>query len=475
MIYIYLPYGLAFVALGLVMTMAARAPVPVLPRGSLWLLAAFGFLHGAHEWMEMAVSIQAPVAGQGGTLPLQLVNLLPLSVSFALAGQSGIETLIAVKGWPRWSRGVPALTLALWAILAIAIGQGLAYRPSEDWVSAVDALARYVIGFPGSVVAAFGLVMAGRKHRATGAAKIASYLIASAAAFGGYAIFAGLIVPPADFFPASLINAETFFAAVRIPVQAFRAALALSIGGTLAEACIVEASSMQAELNRLREEFISVVSHDLRTPITTIKLGAGYLKHLPAGGHGTDREGAVVRSIETSAKSLSRMVEDLLDASRIEAKRLTLERERVDLRQLVLEVVDRAAEATKGHQVVVDIPEAMPPVEADPGRVEQILVNLLSNAGKYSYPGTEIRVGAQTRLAEVEVSVTNYGPGIAPEDIPSLFARFYRTEEAERGKAPGLGLGLYIAKGLVEAHGGRMWVESEIGKYATFRFTLPLT
>ncbi|MBI4493372.1 MAG: sensor histidine kinase, partial [Chloroflexi bacterium] len=104
---------------------------------------------------------------------------------------------------------------------------------------------------------------------------------------------------------------------------------------------------------------------------------------------------------------------------------------------------------------------------------EQELGNLLSNAAKYGSPSTEIRVEVARRKAEVEVAVANQGPGIPPEDLPHLFTRFYRARQARAERAAGLGLGLYISKGLVEAHGGRLWAESTPGQTTTFRFTLP--
>jgi signal transduction histidine kinase len=181
-----------------------------------------------------------------------------------------------------------------------------------------------------------------------------------------------------------------------------------------------------------------------------------------------------VESILTGAKRMERMVSDLLDASRIEARRLTLAKEPVDLPGLVREVVERAIETTRGHRVVVEIRRDIATIQADPARLEQILGNLLSNAAKYSYPDTEILVEAEPLPEKVMVSVTNQGGGIAPEDSEALFSRFSRTRAAVEGKVPGLGLGLYITKGLVEAHRGEIWVESEKGKTTTFRFTLPV-
>ncbi len=228
------------------------------------------------------------------------------------------------------------------------------------------------------------------------------------------------------------------------------------------------------DLERQREEFISVVAHDLRGAITSIRGFSDLLMRTAA------REGVpetVQRSLEmisSGTRRMERMIADLLDVSRIEARTLSLVKSIVDLPSLVQDVVARSEELTKGHPVKVFAHGEIPQLEADPDRIDQILTNLLSNAGKYSYPDTEIAVEVEPRPGEVTVSVTNLGPGVLPEDREKLFTRFHRTRQAQEEKVPGLGLGLYIAKGLVDAHGGRIWVESEPGKYATFRFTLPL-
>jgi signal transduction histidine kinase len=172
---------------------------------------------------------------------------------------------------------------------------------------------------------------------------------------------------------------------------------------------------------------------------------------------------------------MRKIVSDLLDASRIESQRLSVTRERLELGPLLLRVVDWApAEAMRGHTLRLEPTGPLPAVLADPVRVEQVLTNLLSNAGKYSYPESEIVLEARCEAREITISVTNLGPGIPAHDLHRVFARHYRTSAAESGRAPGLGLGLYIARGLIEAHGGRIWAESQVGGRTTFRFTLPV-
>ncbi|WP_437323225.1 PAS domain S-box protein [Sorangium sp. So ce381] len=219
------------------------------------------------------------------------------------------------------------------------------------------------------------------------------------------------------------------------------------------------------ELSRMREEWTSIIAHDLRQPITTILLKASLLAKEPQC---SDR----AQHILASAKQLNRMIDDLLDVSRLESHRLDLRRVEVDLPALIRATVERTADATRGHRVDVEVLDGGPPLWADPGRLEQVLTNLLSNAAKYGAPGTPIRIAVERRSGEVFVAVENEGKGIAPDELPRLFTRYYRTREAKAGGAAGLGIGLYIVRGLVEAHGGRIWAESAPGKTA-FRFTLP--
>jgi PAS domain S-box-containing protein len=230
--------------------------------------------------------------------------------------------------------------------------------------------------------------------------------------------------------------------------------------------------SVIKQLARVREEWIAVIAHDLRQPITII---TGYAKLLarvidPSSSQVAKFFGHIL----TSAQQLNRMVEDLLDISRIEAHRLALERRPIDLPALVRSVVDRSREITRGHVVTVDVRGAIPSVDADPGRIEQVLGNLLSNAAKYGDASTAIGVEVHARDHAACVAVTNRGRGIGADDLHDLFKRFSRTRAARGGRVTGVGLGLYISKALVEAHGGTIEVESVPDETTTFRFTLPI-
>jgi signal transduction histidine kinase len=166
------------------------------------------------------------------------------------------------------------------------------------------------------------------------------------------------------------------------------------------------------------------------------------------------------------------MINDLLDASRLEAHQLPLRAETVDVVELARDVVERMGGEISGR-VRLQARGDIPSIRADRLRFEEVLVNLLSNAAKYGDPGTDIEVAIEANAGDVVVSVKNQGPGISAEEMPTLFRRFRRTSRAMKGETSGVGLGLYIAKGLVEAHGGRIWAESEPGRTTTFSFRLP--
>lgn len=244
---------------------------------------------------------------------------------------------------------------------------------------------------------------------------------------------------------------------------------------TIGAVAVFEDITALKELERRREEWTSVVAHDLRQPVTVI---VGYATSLLRNEANVSVEQRPkIEHILTAARNLNKLVADLLDVSRIEARRVVLQLQPTDLPKLVSNVVERmnAVEAPTGnrHPIQVKVIGSIPPALADPMRIEQILGNLLSNAVKYGTPEGEITITVRQQDDHALVAVTNWGPGIPPDEVARIFTRFYRTWDARAGREAGLGLGLYITKGIVEAHHGRIWVESIPNQTTTFSFTLP--
>jgi PAS domain S-box-containing protein len=225
-------------------------------------------------------------------------------------------------------------------------------------------------------------------------------------------------------------------------------------------------------LQRMRDEWTSVIAHDLRQPIGLILMAASALPELH-GSAMNDKETLFTKRIVSAARALARMVNDLLDLSLLEASRLKLDRRSVEPRGFVRETVERMAHATTERHVVVSEGPALANVYIDPMRVGQVLGNLITNAVKYGEKDSEITINVDQTDGEIEIAVTNQGRGIPPDELPRLFSRFTRSTSARGSGVPGLGVGLYIAKGLIEAHGGRIWAESTPGKTTTFRVRLP--
>lgn len=228
------------------------------------------------------------------------------------------------------------------------------------------------------------------------------------------------------------------------------------------------------ELRRLEQcqvEYLRIISHELRQPLTVITAQAQLAERV---ADKPERVRKSTRAIATTAWRMNTMIQDLVDSARLESGQLRLKRRELSVPNVIADLLERAKEALDTGRITVEAPEGLPLVRADLNRLESIVVNLLTNALKYSAPGTEVRVSFACDGKEVITSVSDLGCGIAPADLPHIFERYYRAAEV-RDLEEGSGLGLYIGKGLVEAHGGRIWVESELGKGSTFSFALPVT
>jgi PAS domain S-box-containing protein len=225
------------------------------------------------------------------------------------------------------------------------------------------------------------------------------------------------------------------------------------------------------ELERLREEFAAVVAHDFRSPINTILLQVGMLERLRVGDR-MEVPWSSIERIAANANRLNQMTADLLDASRIEAARVSLEKQPIDVSEAVTGLIERLRPIFGNHAMEVMVQAPLPAVMLDQARFEQILGNLLENAAKFSPNETPIVVHLAPSDGGVLISVQDQGIGISADELPKLFDRFYQSKRA-RAKKVGLGLGLYISKGLVQAHGGRLWAESIPGKGSTFRVWFP--
>lgn len=221
------------------------------------------------------------------------------------------------------------------------------------------------------------------------------------------------------------------------------------------------------EAEEFRQQYVSLISHDLRTPLHSIALH-GELLRRSLSARGLAEETGSVEAMLDGVSRMAAMLGDLLETTRLESGNLQLHRTTIDLAGLVASVQQRegSGDAARLH---VEAPHPVT-VSADPERLARVLENLLSNALRYSSEDVILRVERQA--ADAIVSVVDRGPGIASDELPRLFQRFYRAASA--GTVEGLGLGLYGSRLIIEAHGGRIWAESELGRGSAFRFSLPI-
>lgn len=227
------------------------------------------------------------------------------------------------------------------------------------------------------------------------------------------------------------------------------------------------------EAEELKSTFISVISHELKTPVSLIK---GYASTLTREDANWDNE--TIREIgtviEEESDRLNELINNLLDASRLQAGALTLELDDISLAHVAHTSTERFQTQTQKHQFVFDFPDELPTVQADQRRIRQVFDNLISNAIKYSPEGGIIRVGGWNDDGRVVCYVADEGIGIPLDEQKSVFERFYRVDSGLRRDTQGVGLGLFLVKAIVQAHGGEVWLESEPGKGSTFYFALPL-
>jgi two-component system phosphate regulon sensor histidine kinase PhoR len=225
------------------------------------------------------------------------------------------------------------------------------------------------------------------------------------------------------------------------------------------------------ELDQMKSEFVSTVSHDLRSPLTSVK---GFADLLPVVGPLNEQQTYFLHKIRSGADTVTAMIGDLLDLGRIEAE-VRMDMEPCDMGA----IVEQALESQAGHAelrkqtINVDISPGLPPVLINPLRISQSVSNLISNAVKYTPEGGHITVVVETEDGQVVVKIADDGIGISQEDLPHVFDKFYRVDSPETEDIIGSGLGLSIVKTIVEKHRGRIWVESELGQGTTFAIVLP--
>lgn len=225
------------------------------------------------------------------------------------------------------------------------------------------------------------------------------------------------------------------------------------------------------EAEEIKSVFVSVVSHELKTPVALIKGYVGTLRREDVSWESEIVQDSL-KVIEDEADRLTELIENLLDASRLQAGGFNLNLAEIKIDEMAAEVAERIQSRTELHQITTQFPDEFPSIVGDQNRIEQVFYNLLENAVKYSPEGGDIRISGQLRPKQIIVCIQDQGTGISRDDIPHVFDRFYRADDAARN-TQGAGLGLYLSRAIIEAHNGRIWVEPRSDRGTRICFSIP--
>lgn len=495
---VYFIYGLAFFTFG-VAVLAKGLPVGAdkVVHGIKYI-AIFGLIHSVTEWSGMAKTLASDSLS---IAILDRITVISGAASFAFLLYGGF----CLNGFSsRLANWAVFLSFGIWTLFYFGFeAEAVSY-------STADTVSRYIIGVPGALITAYALqttvqvksVGLVRQHYSPdfsanlrNVESLYPLFTATAAVFALYGILT-TVVQPGHFFPVDVINTTTFHGMFGFHVQFARMLTAagmticfllfLSYFNTLerltleeevarrtrdATAALVEAK----QASQAKSEFLATMSHEFRTPLNAILGFSDIISHQYLGPHGEKKYMEYAEDIHASGEHLLEMVNDLLDISAIEAGKQSLNKEMLMVKEMVAESFNAIGQKAqeKDIKLLTEISETLAPLYADKRATRQILLNLLTNAVKFTLEGGKITVSAKASKQKITLKVADTGQGIPAERLPNLTEPFTKGAVNPHQTVDGWGLGLTITKSLIDLHDGQLDIASKVGKGTTVTVTLP--
>lgn len=479
MTFVFFIYGLAFFALGVTIFIYPKKDSTFKLANNLWLIASFGVVHGMDEWVDMFIRIENSV----GITFLKAASVSLLVISYLFLLQFGVITISETKKNYPTLRILPVFLLITWVLVVISSPQRFLLG---------NICARYMLGIPGIYLTAYALFLQIPEFKKRNLAAVVKNINLSIAAFLLYGFFSGLIVPKAAFFPASIFNYEMFLSTFGFPIQVLRCICAVIITYAMIRILSVfewetkdkvkkllekiqSAYGELEELQKIKDLQAHMIVHDLRNPLGTI-LGALEFLSISLKDKTTEKEKQAFQFAFAKYEEMKKLISNLLDISKMEEGKFKLNYEKINLPDLLRGIIDsiNVLAGQETGRVIAEVSNDIPILFADKDILKRIIVNLVDNALKFSPSDSkvEVRCDYNEQDRAVIVSVKDYGGGIPREYWDKVFGKFFQVVRGDKS-SKGFGLGLTFCKMAVEAHGGRIWVESEAGKGNIFHFTIP--
>lgn len=454
-------YGLVFFVLGLAIALQSRSYSRLNLARALGWLAAFGLTHGLHEWGDIFIPIQATYLSAPFVRALQILQVILLAVSFACLLQFGVSTLRPLRGRWRWLAALPPALLTAWALWFIALALRLA-PDVETWLRQGNILARYLLGFPGGLLSAYGL-----RHQAMtriaplGLPHIVGTLRVAGFALIGYAIFGGLIGPPEDFFPANVLNSETVIATIGVPPPVLRSLVGLIMTMAVIRALEVFDVEVERRIEKMeRAQIVAIererIGRELHDNVIQGIYSAGLM--IESARHQLNGHSALAPTLDRAMVTLNQAINDL--------RRYIFELRPQEQITDLAEGLRRLAEDARLRSLVevhleLDLPEGM---SLSPTRTSHILAitgEALSNVARHSH-AQQAQVRAWSEDGRLRLVIQDNGVGFSPG-----------APAAEYGTGPSGGMGLRNMRDRARLLGGELTIESQPGQGTTVILDVP--